>query len=217
MSRIEKKPLVAEVKKGQKKPADSKERILAVSTKQFADRGFEGVVIRDIAKAADVTLPTIYHFFGDKRKLYERTCIEIFEKKNALLEAALQSSDNPAVRLWSFTSKLLSILIEDNDFTRLLQRELVERDYLLIDDTVRSSLQPHFRMLSTAVADLTNKQDEFDRSISIYSLAFGLAALRPVWQVVNGKRRPKLKTPAETAVLVLGLVFPGIQWETFGK
>jgi AcrR family transcriptional regulator len=212
-----KKTAAAGVEKAPKKVTDSKERILVVATKQFADRGFEGVVIRDIAKAAGVTLPTIYHFFGDKRKLYEQTCIEIFEKKNGLLELALSSADDPATRLWNFTSKLLVILIEDTDFARLLQRELVEQDYLLMDDTVRSALQPHFRMLSGAVSGLTNKGDEFERSIAIYSLAFGLATLQPIWQLLNGKRRPKTKTSAETTALVLGLVFPAIQWEAFGK
>jgi AcrR family transcriptional regulator len=199
------------------KVSDSKERILEVATKQFAERGFEGVVIRDIAKAADVTLPTIYHFFGDKRKLYERTCTEIFDEKNALLKNALVSSDDPMTRLWNFTSKLLSILIEDTEFARLLQRELVEQDYLLIDSTVQASLQPHFRMLSEAVGDLTRKADAFDRSIAIYSLSFGLASLRPVWQRLNGKGRPKLKTPAETTAMVLKLVFPDIDWDAVAK
>jgi len=214
MSSVKPRSKTASPEKTPAKIPDSKARILAVATEQFADRGFEGVVIRDIAKAADVTLPTIYHFFGDKRKLYEQTCIEIFETKNAILEEALLSSDDPVTRLWHFTARLLSILIEDHDFARLLQRELVEKDYLLIDDNVRLSLLPHFKMLAAAVADITGKQDEFDRSIAIYSLAFGLSTLRPVWQFLDEKRRVKLKTPLETTRVVLGLVFPDIDWES---
>ena len=199
--------------KGATKPSDSKARILAAATEQFASRGFEGVVIRDIAKAADVTLPTIYHFFGDKRKLYEQSCIGIFEKQNALLQQALRSSDHPASRLWRFTAQLLSGLIEDNAFARLLQRELLEQDHSLIDDSVRQSLQPHFKMLSAAVMEITRKPDALDRSIAIYSLAYGLSSLRPVWQVLNGKKPVKLKTPLATTKLVLSLAIPEIDWD----
>jgi AcrR family transcriptional regulator len=203
----------AEKNQSARKPSDSKARILAAATRQFADRGFEGVVIRDIAKAADVTLPTIYHFFGDKRKLYEQTCIEIFEKQNAVLQEALRAADDPATRLWRFTAQLLSILIEDNEFARLLQRELLEQDHSLIDDHVRLSLQPHFKMLSAAVTEITGKQDSLDRSIAIYSLAYGLSTLRPIWQVLNGKKPVKLKTPLATTKLVLSLAIPEIDWD----
>jgi len=211
------KPATRTVKKGKSaaKPSESKSRILAAATEQFADRGFEGVVIRDIAKAAGVTLPTIYHFFRDKRNLYEQTCIAIFEKKNALLQQALRSSDHPATRLWQFTAQLLLSLIEDNEFARLLQRELLEQDHSLIDNSVRQSLQPHFKMLSAAVIEITGKQDSLDRSIAIYSLAYGLSTLRPVWQVLNGKKPVKLKTPAATTKLVLSLAIPEIDWDEF--
>jgi AcrR family transcriptional regulator len=209
------KPQRGQAEKGQSaaKPSDSKARILAAAAQQFADRGFEGVVIRDIAKAADVSLPTIYHFFGDKRKLYEQTCIEIFERQNAVLQQALRSSDQPVTRLWHFTAQLLSILIEDNEFARLLQRELLAQDHSLIDDSVRLALQPHFKMLSAVVSEITGKQDSLDRSIAIYSLAYGLSSLRPIWQVLNGKKPVKLKTPLATTKLVLSLAIPEIDWD----
>jgi hypothetical protein len=68
-------------------------------------------------------------------------------------------------------------------------------------------------MLSAAVTEITGKQDSLDRSIAIYSLAYGLSTLRPIWQVLNGKKPVKLKTPLATTKLVLSLAIPEIDWD----
>jgi AcrR family transcriptional regulator len=195
----------------------TKERILAVATKQFADHGFEGVVIRDIAKAAGISLPSVYHFFGNKRELYEYACMVIFEEQNAGLIKSLQSSDNPLAALKNFTIKLISILSENNDFARLLQREIVDVDYKLIDNTTQKTLQPNFELLLKIVAKISPAPDVFNDSIAVYALAYGLATLRPVLSQLGGKNAAKPRAPAETADLVLNQIFPEIDWRTLTK
>jgi hypothetical protein len=44
-------------------------------------------------------------------------------------------------------------------------------------------------------------------------LAYGLSTLRPIWQVLNGKKPVKLKTPLATTKLVLSLAIPEIDWD----
>jgi AcrR family transcriptional regulator len=191
--------------------ANSQERLLAVATEEFAAFGFEGTPIRKIASAAGLTLPTIYHFFGDKRALYERVCIAAFERANVTLEAALTSVEDPSARLLHFTTTLVTILHDDVNFMRLLQRELVEQDYPLIGSEVRAALVPHFEMVISAVAAIGRQSDMIDRTLAIYSLAFGLIQLGPVWQKL-GHVDPSGRTPAQSAALILTLVFPEIDW-----
>jgi AcrR family transcriptional regulator len=192
----------------------TKERILAVATQQFAGHGFDGVVIRDIAKAAGISLPSVYHFFGNKRELYEYACMVIFEQQNAALIKALNSSDDPLAALKTFTIKLISILSENNDFARLLQREIVDADYTMIDNTTRKTLQPNFEMLLKIIAKISPASKVFSDSIAVYALAFGLATLRPVFAQLGGKNTNKMRSPAETADLVLTQIFPDIDWRT---
>jgi len=45
-------------------------RILRVAGRLFARRGYRNVTVRDIAAAAHVTHPLIYHYFGSKRGLF---------------------------------------------------------------------------------------------------------------------------------------------------
>lgn len=56
--------------------ATTRERMLQVSTKLFATKGYDRVSVREIAKACKCNLSMISYYFGGKEKLY----IEIFER-----------------------------------------------------------------------------------------------------------------------------------------
>ncbi len=49
---------------------DRREDILQASLNLFAEKGFHGTSMRDIAKAADITEGLIYHYFASKRELF---------------------------------------------------------------------------------------------------------------------------------------------------
>lgn len=54
---------------------DRREDILSASLNLFAEKGFHGTSMRDIARAADITEGLIYHYFASKRDLF-RAIIE---------------------------------------------------------------------------------------------------------------------------------------------
>ena len=56
----------------------TKEKILKVSAKLFAEKGFYGTSIRDIAKQAKVNVAAINYHFGSKKNLYLEVIQEIF-------------------------------------------------------------------------------------------------------------------------------------------
>ncbi|HEX2051414.1 MAG TPA: TetR/AcrR family transcriptional regulator [Actinomycetota bacterium] len=49
---------------------DRREDILKASLHLFAEKGFHGTSMRDIARAADITEGLIYHYFASKRDLF---------------------------------------------------------------------------------------------------------------------------------------------------
>lgn len=51
----------------------TKDAILLISRRLFAERGFKGTTFRDIAAQAAVDTGLIRHFFGNKAKLFEAT------------------------------------------------------------------------------------------------------------------------------------------------
>ncbi|MBD65548.1 MAG: hypothetical protein CME62_10095 [Halobacteriovoraceae bacterium] len=51
----------------------TKKKILEVAHKLFADKGFQAVSIRELAKACDVNIAAINYHFENKAKLYQET------------------------------------------------------------------------------------------------------------------------------------------------
>lgn len=52
---------------------DTRQKILRIATRLFAQKGFSGTSVRDIVHAARVNVSAIHYYFGDKRKLYKET------------------------------------------------------------------------------------------------------------------------------------------------
>lgn len=59
--------------KSRRKRGEVRQKILDSATELFAEKGFEGASIREIADKAGVTVPNIYYYFKDKEGLYQAT------------------------------------------------------------------------------------------------------------------------------------------------
>ena len=53
------------------KDENSKDKILKSAAKLFAQKGFDGVSIREICKDADVNICMVSYYFGGKQELYQ--------------------------------------------------------------------------------------------------------------------------------------------------
>ncbi len=51
--------------------SNTKRRLVEAGCQQFASLGLEGASLRQVAKAAEVSLATIHHYFGNKEALYQ--------------------------------------------------------------------------------------------------------------------------------------------------
>ncbi len=58
---------------------DSRARILSSAGKLFAARGYSGVSMRELARAAKVNLGAVNYHFGGKGKLYHETVLRLIE------------------------------------------------------------------------------------------------------------------------------------------
>ena len=51
---------------------DKREQIIETTLQLFAEKGFEGTSIRDIAEKASVNVAMVNYYFGSKEKLFEK-------------------------------------------------------------------------------------------------------------------------------------------------
>jgi TetR/AcrR family transcriptional regulator len=69
---------------------DSRSALLERALELFAARGYDAVGAQEVAEAAGVTKPTLYHYFGSKRGLLEATLAEHFRRLNAAVREAAE-------------------------------------------------------------------------------------------------------------------------------
>lgn len=80
-------------------PAEKRERILTVATKEFAEKGFEGTNINIIAKKAGVSVGSLYKYFDNKQGLYHTTVRLGIDKLKAILNTVAESDEDTISKL----------------------------------------------------------------------------------------------------------------------
>ncbi|MCB2187631.1 MAG: TetR/AcrR family transcriptional regulator [Deltaproteobacteria bacterium] len=97
---------------------ENRDRIIAEALGLFSQRGYAAVGVQEIAAAAGVTKPTLYHYFGSKRGLLR----EILEERFLALlgrvrPAAAYSGDLP-LTLYRLAQAYFSFARENEEFYR---------------------------------------------------------------------------------------------------
>ena len=89
------------VRVGNEAGAETKQRIMAVAERLFAEAGIDAVSIRDITSTADVNIASVNYHFGSKQGLVvdvlERRAHQLGERRAELL-AAIDAEPEPTLR-----------------------------------------------------------------------------------------------------------------------
>lgn len=101
----------------------TRERILDAAEELFAQRGFEGVSVRQIMSQAGADVSLAYYHFKSKRDLFDQVMLRRVETVNDLRLAALEAvesrhpDDAPTVEeiIGAFTNPLLELLASDHE------------------------------------------------------------------------------------------------------
>ena len=100
-------------------PGRTRERILSAALKEFAAHGFAGTRVDVIARRANINKRMLYHYFGNKEKLFRAVLRHKIAERRAWAE---NLSSDPAERLpfWFKTA------CQDADWIRLLEWEALQ-------------------------------------------------------------------------------------------
>lgn len=101
--------------------------ILNVSLKLFAEKGFDGTSIRDIAKAADINVAMVSYYFGSKEKLLEAIIIYRVSDFRMILENLQTELISPIEKIKKYVSFYVNMLFQNKDFYQLVHFEMVNQ------------------------------------------------------------------------------------------
>jgi AcrR family transcriptional regulator len=106
--------------------AERRERILDVAREMIAASGYEALTMRDLARAARLTVPTIYNLIGSKEEVLFAAIEEQTARFRADIEAAKAIS--PAARLILVVESCTRELLRLPGYYRTLLRLLLASD-----------------------------------------------------------------------------------------
>lgn len=135
-----------------------RERIVAAATELFAQRGFENVVLRDVARAAEVDVDTVIAHVRDKDGLYEAVFARLFAMEaRALGDVAAKAretttSEERLDALHDILDAYLTFLEEHPEMTALSLRRWM--DIHAHPDERDTYTPPLFRLVEEVLASV---------------------------------------------------------------
>jgi AcrR family transcriptional regulator len=130
--------------------AERRARILAAARKLIADRGYEGLTMRDLAKASRVSVPTLYNLFGSKHALLLGELEETFANVAASLErvrdgsfveralAACEAGNQDLLSAPGYSRELTHLFLTSEE-TRPLRQGIAERYVQMMAGVLRDA------------------------------------------------------------------------------
>jgi AcrR family transcriptional regulator len=103
-----------------------KEEIVAEATKLFAERGYEGASMGDLAERVGLRKASLFHHFPSKDVLYATVLGNLLESVRIAIQDALSAEGPYAVRLDALNDALTAALGAQPHAARLLVREAMD-------------------------------------------------------------------------------------------
>ncbi|MFN8603011.1 MAG: CerR family C-terminal domain-containing protein [Candidatus Binatia bacterium] len=139
--------------------AETRRRLLEAAVEVFAEEGFRGATLQEIARRADANVASTAYHFGNKEGLYaavfeyaERRMAELRPPQDDAEDAALPAEERLRRHVTAFLTRLLDPR-RPAWFARLLAREMIEPTPAL-DRLVRRRMRANHEQLAAILRDL---------------------------------------------------------------
>ena len=129
----------------------TRERLLAAGEALFAERGFVGTSVRELAARAGCNLSLIHYYFGSKDGLLTELVRRKAGQVGELLDAvAVEAPDAPAA-VRAFVASMVDFATENQAFMRMMFREVIGTPHPAFD-AMRARIGKNLQLLDGVLA-----------------------------------------------------------------
>src|SRR5258705_4178130 len=103
---------------------DTRDRVLQVAQALFAERGYRGTSLRDIAKRIGIKAPSLLHHFPSKQQLYLAVLDKMFESLEDAANAIAWGKGSRQERMRHAVGNAIDLIARHSDFVRIMRKEM---------------------------------------------------------------------------------------------
>jgi len=122
--------------------ADTKALILKAAQRRFADHGYDGTSLNEIADDVGIRRPSILHHFPSKESIYRSVLSELVGDWSELVTKAVADPTTGWIQVERVLSAAFEFFQHHTDFVRLARREAIDGGPFF--DEIATALQPLF-------------------------------------------------------------------------
>ena len=161
-------------------------QLLDVSRRLFAEKGFEGTSVEEIASRAEVSKPVVYEHFGGKEGVYAVVVDREIQALTSALSGALEGGGHPKVMVERTALALLTYIETSEDGFRILVRD---SPVAQATGTFSSLIGDVATQVEHLLGDQFRKQGQDPKTAPMYAqMLVGMVALTGQWWL--DARRP---------------------------
>ncbi len=111
---------------GEQKAVEPRERILAAAAEVFAEKGFDGAGVDEIAQRAGVNKAMLYYHIGDKAALYGAVAVEFITMMRSAVTHGIDGLTDARDKIRAIQHAFLRAFSAAPHYPRLMQREIAD-------------------------------------------------------------------------------------------
>ena len=182
---------------------ERREQLLDIGRRLFAERGFEGTSIEEIAAQAGVSKPVVYEHFGGKEGLYAVVVDREVERLLTMATGLLLDGDNTREKFEAAAVTLFRYIDENADGFRILVRDSNPGSSTGTYGTLLSDIAGQVEYI---LADFLASRSRDPKLAPMYAqMVVGMVAFTGQWWL--DARKPKLE---EVAANMIDLAWNGL-------
>ena len=187
----------------------TRERLLSAAEALFAEKGFDGTSIRELAARAGCNLSLIHYYFGSKEGLLTELVRRKAGQVGELLSQVSAEAPDTASAISAFVAFMIDFATENQAFLRMMFRDVLGTPHPAFDE-IRTRIRTNLGILDGLLAkgQRDGRLRDVDRPVAALGLAgmtlFYFVAL-PLTSSLIGPPTPALRERLRTTLTDLYL------------
>ena len=164
------------------------EDILDVAATLFAEHGYEGTGIREIARQCGSKPPSIYYHFKSKQDLYHQASARKYENAYEHIVHAIGKQKSPESKVEALVNTLFDMFLSDRVMFLLMQRDIIDHAVDRPQSVMKKHYEYHIDLIEKVVGSALGQQVNQRAALTIASLILGFCELCSISDNIRGTK-----------------------------